>query len=157
VTRRQLVRRTASVVAVGVGVWAATAILSLDPDPIAILLVTALAVGGFALVEESVTGLRLEWTPRATSDPLTRGRDSATFADLRLLESHQTARQPDDHLQRRLWVLADRALRAAHGVGLDSVEGRAHLGEKVTGLLDGGARRLSPRDIDLCLRTIEEL
>ncbi|MDE0778055.1 hypothetical protein [Nocardioides sp.] len=156
-TRRRAVRRTAGVLAVGVGVWIATTILSLDPDPVAILLVTALAVGGFTLVEESVTGLRLEWVPRVSDDPLTRGRDSATFADLRLLESHQTARHPDDHLQRRLTVLADRALRAAHGVGLDSPEGRAHLGERVTGLLDGGARRLSPRDIDLCLRTIEEL
>lgn len=149
-------RRTASVLAVGAGVWLGTALLSLDPDPVAILLVTALAVAGFALLAESVTGLRTEWVPRTVDDPFTRGRDGATFADLRLLESHQSARRPDEHLRRRLGVLADRALRATHGVGLDSDEGRARLGKKVTTLLtrDG---RLSPRDIDLCLRTIEEL
>ncbi|WP_323793940.1 hypothetical protein [Nocardioides sp.] len=155
-TAQQALRRTASVVAVGLGVWAATALLSLDPDPIAILLLTALAVGGYALVAESVTGARTEWVPRAIGDPLTRGRDSATFSDLRLLESHQSARLPNDHLRRRLRGLADRALRATHGVGLDSDEGRTHLGEPVLTLLarDG---RLSPGDIDLCLRTIEEL
>ncbi len=101
-----------------------------------------------------------QWYPPKSTDPLTRGRDGATFADLRLLESHQTARHPDDHLRRRLAVLADRALLTKHGVGIVSDEGRALLGPGVAGLLDdtdARVRRLSPRDIDLCLRTIEEL
>lgn len=153
-------RRTTVVVSVGVGCYVATRLLNLDPDPVAVLLVTALVFGGVALLRESVTPFGSEWHPRVGADPLTRGRDGATFADLRLLESHQTARHPDGHLRRRLALLADRALRASHGVGLDSLEGRAQLGPQVTDLLDdteSHGRRLSPRDIDLCLRTIEEL
>lgn len=153
-------RRTAGVLALGTGIYLGTAVLQFEPDLVAVLLVTCLAFAGVSLVTESVTTFGSEWYPPALHDPLTRGRDSATFADLRLLESHQTARHPDGHLRRRLGELADRALRATQGVGLDSDEGRARLGPQVAGLLEGTdrrERRLSPRDIDLCLRTIEEL
>ena len=156
-------RRTAVAVAVGAGAYLSTWLLDLEPDPIAVLLVTALGFGALALLRESVTPYRSQWYPPVGADPLTRGRDGATFADLRLLESHQTARHPDGHLRRRHGLLADRALLGTQGVGLDSDEGRARLGPEVAHLLGdaddpaGRGRRLSPRDIDLCLRTIEEL
>ncbi|CAN5385383.1 hypothetical protein BH09ACT12_BH09ACT12_23750 [soil metagenome] len=154
---RRARHRMAAAVAAGVVVYVAAALLQFEPELVAVLLITALALAVVALLRESVNPFAPQWYPSAGSDPRTRGRDDATFADLRLLESHQTARHPDHHLQRRLGVLADRSLRATHGVGLASDEGRAHLGTQVAELLDGPVRRLSPRDIDLCLRTIEEL
>lgn len=157
-------RRTAVVVGVGVGLYVVTQLLDFDPDPIAVLLATALAFGVLSLLTQAVNPFASAWYPPRGADPLTRGRDGATFADLRLLESHQTARHPDGHLRRRLALLADRALRSKHGVGLGTDEGRALLGPDVAALLDDTdsnanirARRISPRDVDLCLRTIEEL
>lgn len=153
-------RRAAAVLVTGLAVYGVTAVLQLEPDLVAVLLVTALLAAGFTLLLEGVDAFAPQWYPPAGADPLTRGRDGATFADLRLLESHQTARHPDDHLRRRLALLADRSLRASHGVALGSDEARAHLGPAVAALLDEApsrGRRLSPRDIDLCLRTIEEL
>ncbi len=151
------VLRILGVLAVGLGLYAVAARFDLEPDPVVIVLATGLVVAAWSLLVESITPYSPQWFPTVRKDPFTRGRDSATFADLRLLESHQTARDPEPHLHRRLGDLADRALRATHGVGLDSDEGRTRLGPVVTGLLDSGGRRLSPRDIDLCLRTIEEL
>ena len=155
-TRRQW-RRVAVAVAVGLTAYVAAVLLQLEPDLVLVLLLAALVLGGFSLLSESVDPVRTAWYPPTAGDPLTRGRDGATFADLRLLESHQSARDPDHHLRRRLAELADRALRPALGMGLDSDEGRARLGPEVVGLLTGPSKRLSPRDIDLCLRTIEEL
>lgn len=155
-SRRQW-RRVAAAVVIGLATYVAAVLLQLEPDLVLVLLLTALVLAAFSMLSESVDPVTTAWYPTTTNDPLTRGRDGATFADLRLLESHQSARHPDHHLRRRLGELADRALRSTLGVGLDSDEGRARLGPEVAGLLAGPDRRLSPRDIDLCLRTIEEL
>ena len=146
-------------VGVGAGLYGGTRLLDFDPDPIAVLLATALVFGVLSLLTQSVNPFASQWYPPQSADPLTRGRDGATFADLRLLESHQTARHPDDHLRHRLAMLADRALLGKHGVGIGTDEGRGLLGPDVAGLLadTDRVRRISPRDIDLCLRTIEEL
>jgi hypothetical protein len=154
-----VVRRLLVVLGAGAAAYTVTALLQLEPDLSVVLLLTGLALVGATLVTRSVSPIALEWLPPTPADPLTRGRDGATFADLRLLESHRSARHPDDHLRRRLADLADRALRTAHGVALASDEGRDRLGPDVVRLLGSAdrPRRLSTREIDLCLRTIEEL
>ena len=155
-TWRRALRRTAVVLVVGATVHAVTSLLSLEPDLPVVLLGTALVLVGVPLLLEGANPVGPVWHPPVRADPLTRGRDAATFADLRLLESHRTARHPDHHLRRRLHDLADRALRTSYDVGAASEEGRALLGPRVVRLLETD-RRLSVREIDLCLRTIEEL
>jgi hypothetical protein len=149
-------RRTGAVLATGSAAYAVASLLDLEPDLPAVLLLTALVATGTRLLVEGVGLATPVWYPPVAPDPLTRGRDGATFADLRLLESHRSARHPDQHLQRRLRDLADRALVAAHGVDASCDEGRALLGARVVALLEVD-RRLSVREIELCLRTIEEL
>jgi hypothetical protein len=138
-------------------IFSLTSLLDLDPHPVLLFLV--LGLGG-ALLGVILIGLRDEgavWQVEEISPLVQHGRDSRFLAYIRILESHQHAREPDDTLRQRLAVLADRTLRIRHGVSLDDPRAVALLGPTTTSVVSGPTRRLTLSEVDACLTRIEEL
>jgi hypothetical protein len=126
-------------------------------DDLRLALVVALVVSAAGLLVDSSYVEPAAWA--GTTDPeagLAR-LDPRTAALLRVLESHQTAREPDGALAGRLRDLADRTLRARHDVGLDDPRGAALLGPELVQVLTGPPRRLRVEEVERCVERIEEL
>lgn len=136
----------------------------LDPDPVALLLVVGvLVLLGGALLDGLPSGDPVGAADHPTwhlddvrsEDP--RGRDARTAVNLRLLESHASARVPDQHLRDRFALLAEQQLRTHCGHGLDSPGADELLGPVLTGVVNGPVRRLRRAEIVECVQRIEEL
>lgn len=150
-------RRAGTVVVLGAATLAATSLAGLEPRPIAVVLVVAMAVVALGLLNDATIASLAVWYPPVTHRSLTRGRDVTTLAHARQIENHLTSRQPDDAVRSRLAAIADQVLHTRHGVALHSALGRQLLGPEVDDVLTGPVRRLSLPTIEQCLRTIEEL
>ncbi|QCW50305.1 hypothetical protein FE634_07610 [Nocardioides dongxiaopingii] len=155
--RRRWARRAGGVLAGVVAVLVATQVLGFEPHPLRVALLGAVLGAGAGLLLDAVPQTPFAWTTPAPAAAVTRDRDAVTQAHLRRLENHQSARTPDAAVRDRLREVADRVLRARHGVRVDSEAGRALLGPDLRAVLDGPVVRMKPRRIDEVLRMIEEL
>ena len=151
------VRRVALTAAVATGVVAGATLLKFEPEPVRVVLLTVLALAGAWAVAAAQSRDAVIWYAAPTHPPVTRGRDRTTQTHLRHLEDHQASRHPDPVVRDTIAALADRMLQLRHDVRLHSERGRELLGPTVCQVVDGPVVRLSPRHIDTCLRTIEEL
>ena len=119
--------------------YGAAVLLRFDPQPVpyAVMAAVVLALGW--LVLDTVDAPAAEWVPRIQP---TGDRVDEVTSDLRVLSSHQQAREPSEALRDRLLALA-RARDPA-------------LADDLYGELDP-LRRLSPSEIDRILTRIEEV
>jgi hypothetical protein len=155
---REWARRVAIGLAVGVGVVLVAAVLDEDPEPVRVLLLSVVVVLVVGVLSDSLTRSTARWYPESSHHlTVTRGRDPVTQAHLRVLENHQSTRHPDELLQQRLRMLADRVLQNRYGVAADSPRGRELMGPDLDEVVHGRVVRLSPRRTDHLLRQIEEL
>ncbi|GAA1435227.1 hypothetical protein GCM10009641_30830 [Mycobacterium cookii] len=119
--------------------YAAAVLLRFDPRPGPYVVMAAVVLALGWLVLDTVDAPAAEWVPRV--QPAGDRVDEAT-SDLRVLSSHQQAREPSETLRERLVALA----RARDPV----------LAEDLRRELDP-LRRLSPGEIDRILTRIEEV
>jgi hypothetical protein len=155
------VRRWPGRVALAAGLAASAvagaALLGLDPDPLTVPLLVALALACLAVVLDGLPRPAKPWLPSESSRSVVAGRDGTMQAHLRLLENHRTSRDPGPEVRDRLARLADRTLALRHQTSLDAPRARELLGDDVVDTLRGPVVRLSRRRIDHLLTTIEGL
>jgi hypothetical protein len=122
--------------------------------PMVLLVGAVVAIA--ALVTDSGGADPADWKVVAPSQSASSGQDGGLAANVRLLENHLSARQPDPLLRGRLAHLADDRLgRLGLRRGDPGVADR--LGPTLCDVLDGRPRPLRPSEIEECIRRIEEL
>jgi hypothetical protein len=127
------------------------------PRLLPMLLFSSAVVGIVGLVRDTLGFDAVEWTAVAGSPHTTMyARDGGLFGNVRLLENHLSARDPDAALRGRLLRLTEGRLSQL-GLRRRDPEVVARLGPTLTGVLDGPPRRLGVAEIDECIRRIEEL
>lgn len=136
---------------------AAATVLDFEPDPVQVALIAVLAVAVGSLLVDATPDRPPAWRAAEPEPVRPPGQDARTTSYLRVLEAHRTAREPGPAVRDRLATLAEQALRARHGLGRDDPAARHLLGTDLLAVIDGPVRRLSHREIDRCLRRIEDL
>lgn len=131
--------------------------LGLEPDPVRTLLVVALIVAISGLFADSVIDPPPEWHPAHPDREDWRGHDQRTGFQVRLIESHLTAREPDAHLRDRLMSLAEHTVRIRHGVEPHTKAAAELIGAELSGLVAGPPRRMSLEELAGWLTRIERL
>jgi hypothetical protein len=122
--------------------------------PTALLVCVLVAIAG--LVLDSGGADPPEWSVPASSGVASSGQDAGLAGNLRLLENHLSARDPDPLLRERLTRLTDvRLARLGLRRGDPDVDRR--LGPTLLGVIDGPPRPLRPAEMEECIRRIEEL
>ncbi len=122
--------------------------------PMILLVGAVVAIAG--LVTDSGGADPADWRVITPFERASSGQDGGLAANVRLLENHLSARQPDPLLRGRLAHLADDRLRRL-GLWRGDPGVDARLGPTLCEVLDGPLRPLRPSEIDECIRRIEEL
>lgn len=150
-------RRAAWAAGLAAGLVAGTEALGFDPEPLRVALLVLIGVALVGLVVDAISREAPLWAGAPVRPPVSAGRDAATQAFLRQLESHQDARHPDAAVRDRLRSLTGQVLLVRHGLHPDDDDARARMGPELRAVLDDPPSRLTPRQIDRLLHTIEEL
>jgi hypothetical protein len=122
--------------------------------PMVLLVATVVAIGGMLL--DTADFEVPQWEMPAEIASTSSGQDSGLVGNVRLIESHLSARHVDPLLPGRLARLThDRLARL--GLRRDDPAVRDRLGPTLNAVLDGPAHSLRPVEIEECIRRIEEL
>jgi hypothetical protein len=137
--------------------WVLLYALDLDPRPGPLLLLVALVMAVFALVNINVTSAGPSWEVHPSQPVNEPGQDARLAMYTRVLSGHLDAKGVDPGLRDRLAELASARLRQRHGVGLRDPAATDLLGSQVADLLTGPPRRLARGEIETAVRRIEGL
>ena len=135
----------------------AVTIINGRADELRLALVIALVVCASALLVDAAPVEPALWTGHAEPEGGLGRLDPGTASHLRILESHLSAREVDVALRNRLRKLTDQTLRARHDLTIDDPRAEELLGAELRRVLNENPTKLSPDQIDRCVKRIEEL
>jgi len=129
----------------------------LDPDPVAVVLVTAAVVVLAGLMVDAVPAPPPAWVLEESHIAEIHRRDPRTAANLRILEHHVSVARPDSALRDRLAGLAEQVLMVRHGERPETARAYQLMGPELTRLVNDPPYKLGVDEIERCVRRIEEL
>ena len=154
--RRWWVRVAGGLVAFG-AIEGATLAIHGQADELRLALVVALVVCASALLIDATPVEPAVWTMHTEPEGGLGRLDPRTASYLRILESHLSAREVDSGLQSRLRDLTDQTLRARHDLTVDDPRAQELLGHDLRRVLTEAPHKLTPDQIERCVKRIEEL
>ena len=129
----------------------------MDPDPVAVVLVTAAVVVLLGLLVDAIPTPAPGWHLEESHIADLRRRDPRTAANLRILEHHLAMSRADSGLRDRLADLTEQVLRVRHGERPETARAYRLMGPELTRVVNDPPRRLDRAEIERCVRRIEEL
>ncbi|WP_036565797.1 hypothetical protein [Nocardioides halotolerans] len=154
--RRWWWRLAGGLVAFG-GIEAAVLLIHGEADELRLALVVALVVCASALLVDASPVEPAAWSTQVEPEPGLGRLDPRTASYLRVLETHLTARGADGALRHRLRELTDRTLRVRHDLSVDDPRAEGLLGHDLRRVLQESPTKLTPDQIDRCVKGIEDL
>lgn len=155
--KRRGVRRPVIVVAIAVVLYVLLTILEFDPDPLRFTLLVLMCGAAIALFVDAFDSGDETWAVVRASWGAQPGQDRGFTSTLHAIEHHLTVDKPDGDLRDRMARVAALRLEQRHGLVLGDPRADELLGPELVGVLSGPPRRLSPAEIDRCVRRMEEL
>jgi hypothetical protein len=139
------------------GIESAILLIHGQADELRLALVVALVVCAAGLLIDATPVEPAVWASHLEPEGGLGRLDPRTASYLRILESHQSAREVDVALRNRLRELAAQILRARHDLTVDDPRAAEMLGPELRRVLGEAPTKLDPHQIDRCLTRIEEL
>ena len=147
----------AILVAVGIaGVTIFARVEDTRPRVLPTLLLVGAVVAIYGMLADTGGADPPDWTPVTEYAATPAGQDMGLAGNMRLLENHLSARDIDPLLRGRLARMTDDRLTRL-GLSRSDPEVVKRLGPTLTRVLSDPPRRLRPREIEECIRRIEEL
>lgn len=154
--RRWWWRLAAGLIGFG-GIEGLTLLIHGEADELRLACVVALVVCAVALLVDATPVEPAVWTQHVEPEGGLGRLDPRTASYLRILESHQSAREVDVALRNRLRELAAQTLHARHDLALDDPGADQLLGPELRRVLHEAPTKLSSDQIDRLVTRIEEL
>ena len=154
--RRWWWRLTGGLIAFG-GIEGAILLIHGQADELRLALVIALVVCAAGLLVDATPVEPAVWASHVEPEGGLGRLDPRTASYLRILESHQSAREVDVALRNRLRELAAQILRARHDLTVDDPRAAQLLGPELRRILDEAPTKLDSHQIERCVNRIEEL
>jgi hypothetical protein len=129
----------------------------MDPDPLAVILVTAAVVVLAGLMVDAAPPPTPAWGLEQSHNAETHRRDPRTAANLRILEHHLALTRADSALRDRLAELTEQVLMVRHGERPETARAYQLMGPELTRLVNDPPYKMDREEIERCVRRIEEL
>jgi hypothetical protein len=154
--RRWWWRLAGGLIAFG-GIEGFTLLIHGEADEVRLACVVALVVCAVALLIDATHVEPAVWTSHVEPEGGLGRLDPRTASYLRIIESHQSAREVDVALRNRLRELTERTLHARHDLTLDDPRAEELLGPDLRRVLHEAPTKLDSDQIDRLVTRIEEL
>jgi hypothetical protein len=128
-----------------------------EADELRLAAVVALVVCAAALMVDATPVEPAVWPDHVEAESGLGRLDPRTASYLRILESHQSAREVDVGLRNRLRELTEQTLRARHDLTLDDPRAEPLVAPELRRVLNEAPTKLSSDQIDRLVTRIEEL
>ena len=129
----------------------------MDPDPLAVILVTAAVVVLAGLMVDAAPPPTPAWGLEQSHNAEIHRRDPRTAANLRILEHHLALTRADSALRDRLAELTEQVLMVRHGESPETARAYQLMGPELTRLVNDPPYKMGREEIERCVRRIEEL
>lgn len=137
-------------------VWVISHIEHTRPNPVRLVLFVAVGIAVLGLLLDTAVVAVPDWEVVTAFPVVPAGQDAAVSRYVRMLENHLTTRGVDPVLKLRLTRLTDDRLGEL-GLSRGDPAVGDRLGPLLVDVVEGPTRQLSRREVDECLRRIEEL
>lgn len=134
-----------------------TSRLDMDPDPVRVVLLTAVVVVLVGLLLDAGPPPAPTWELEEPHLGEQHRRDPHTAANLRILQHHLAMDRADSALRDRLAQLAEQVLMVRHGEPPETARAYELMGPELTGVVNDPPRRLTREEIERCVHRIETL